>query len=470
MQKHIILIRPSYSKEIYKVYGKLPRNREVRPPLGLLYIAGALEQAGHTVRILDAEPPLLTTEQVLEHLQRMNTEHPIDHVGITATTPEFFELMAIARGIKARLPHIKIIAGGAHVSALPEESLKLCPEIDYLICNEGEELIVDAVERSPSHRVLRGPLLTDLDRVKPARHLLDYDQYKFPVPGRGMLKMDVIESSRGCPGGCRFCAKRKVPYRCRDPLKVVDEIESSYKNYGTEFFLFFDDTFTVSKKFVLSVCDEIISRGLNKKITFYVNTRANTIDREMLLWMKQAGMTEISMGVETGHEQFLKDCEKGTTQEQYRTVYRWMRELGLQTRGSFIVGFPWETRETVRETIDFARSLDLMRASCNIMTPYPGTEIFKQALRKDGIEFVTDLDWGRFKRWAGSCIRTPSLSASEIEESQRLFLTLFYTQPKVLLYHFLQVLRGNFALYYYRPVLFAIKNRIAMIFRRGHHA
>ncbi len=419
--------------------------------------------------IIDAEPELLNVDAVVERVGKLNAQNAIDFVGITATTPEFFELSAIVRAVKARWPHIKIIAGGAHVSVRPQESLKACPDIDYVVCDEGEEAVVNIVEQLPNERIQRGPVLEDLDRVLPARHLVDYRQYRFPVPGRGMVRMDAIESSRGCPGGCTFCVKRRTPHRLRDPIKVVDEIESSHETYQTRFFLFFDDTFTVNRKFALTVCDEIIRRGLHQQITFYVNTRANTIDRDMLVRMKRAGMTEISMGVETGHDEFLRDCEKGTTKEQYQRVYRWMRELGLQTGGSFIVGFPGETFETVQETIEFACSLDLVRASCNIMTPYPGTEVFEQALRRQGIEFVTNPDdWSCFKRWAGSCVRTPGLSAQDLEDSQRRFLTAFYSQPKVIGYHLRQLFKGNFSLYYYRPVLFAIKNRLKNLFRRTH--
>lgn len=466
MQKYVVLIRPSYSREIYKVYGQLPKDREVRPPLGLMYIAGALEQAGHRVAIIDAEPELLTIDEVVQRVCDLNAREKIDFFGITATTPEFSELSVIAHAVKAQLPHVKIIAGGAHVSALPQESLGVCQDIDYVVCGEGEEAVVKIVEQLPQERIHGGSILEDLDRVLPARHLVDYKHYRFPVPGRGMVRMDAIESSRGCPGGCTFCVKRRTPHRLRNPIKVVDEIEKSQSTYQTRFFLFFDDTFTVNKKFALTVCDEIIRRGLHKRIMFYVNTRANTIDLEMLVRMKQAGMTEISLGVETGHDEFLRDCEKGTTKEQYQQVYRWMRELGLQTRGSFIVGFPGETFKTVQETIEFACSLDLVRASCNIMTPYPGTEVFEQALRRQGIEFVNDPDWSCFKRWAGSCVRTPGLSAQDLEDSQRRFLSVFYSQPKVIRYHLRQIFKGNCSLYYYRPVLFAIKNRLKDLFRR----
>lgn len=223
--------------------------------------------------------------------------------------------------------------------------------------------------------------------------------------------------------------------------------------------MFFDDTFTLKKKHAHDICDEIIKRGLNEKIVFYANTRANTTDYELLKKMKKAGISEISTGVETGNPEILKAIKKGTTHDQYRKVYRWMRELGIQTRASFIVGFPNETHATVRDTINFAKEIDLVRASCNILTPYPGTKIYEQAVQGDGLHLLCNT-WKEFKRWGTAVVRTDELTKENLEYYQKRFLTEFYTQPKVLSYHIIQLLTGNFSIYYYRPVIFAIKNRI----------
>ena len=138
-----------------------------------------------------------------------------------------------------------------------------------------------------------------------------------------------------------------------------------------------------------------------------------------------------------------------------------MRNMGYQTRGSFIIGFPYETHKTIRETINFSKELNLMRATCNIMTPYPGTIIYHDALLKKGIHFLEEeRDWAAFKRWGNSTIRTDELGKEDLEYYQKLFLTEFYTQPKVLWYHALQLLKGNFSYYFYRPLVFAIKNRV----------
>lgn len=230
--------------------------------------------------------------------------------------------------------------------------------------------------------------------------------------------------------------------------------------------MFFDDTLTVNRDHVFQLCDEIIRRGLNKKMVFYANARANTTTPEMLDRLIEAGVTEMSMGVETGNDAMMKSIRKGCKTEQYEKAYKWMFERGLQTRASFLVGLPHETHESVRETIDFAKKLDLMRCSVNILTPYPGTHTYKQALANDGIHLLCR-DWREFKRWGTAVIMTDDLTGEDLRWYQRRFLTEFYTQPKVLWYHLIQMMKGNFSLYFYRPLLFAVKNRILNFLTRS---
>jgi radical SAM superfamily enzyme YgiQ (UPF0313 family) len=376
-------------------------------------------------------------------------------------------MCAIAKRIKFFAPLVKIIAGGSHVSHATTEALEN-KELDYIVVGEGEKAAVHVVDNVPEFRVIQFPLMTNLDEnVLPARHLIDYSKYSYPIPGKGLVRMDAIESSRGCPFGCNFCTKRRTKYRLRTPELVVDEIEESHLRNGVKFFMFFDDTFTIKKSYVKEVCEEIVSRGLHKRVDLYVNTQASTTTREMLEQMRAANVSEISMGVETGSEKILKESGKGTKKHQYVKIYNWMRELGYQTRGSFIVGFPNETHETVMETINFARELNLMRATCNIMTPYPGTRVYHLALQEKGIRFIDkERDWSTFKRWGSSTIETDELTKKDLEYYQKLFLTLFYSQRKVIWYHVKQLFRGNFSHYYYRPVLYAIKNRVRLLLGR----
>ncbi len=453
--RRVVLVRMPYQM-VYRVYGNLPKDREVRPPLGLLYVAGSLEEAGHTVHIIDAEPEMLHPDEIFKRTMALNP----DFVGFTATTPEIHGVEMLCHMIKKANPAIVTIVGGSHISAIPRETLQDCPEIDYAVVGEGELSAVHIVNNLPNERIIRSKDIHCTDDVPlPARHLLNYEWYKYPWPGKGLVQMDVLESIRGCPFMCTFCSVRGVKPRSRDVVKVVDEIEASYHKNGTKLFMFFDDTLTVNKQHVFNLCDELIKRGLNKKIVFYANTRANTTTPEMLDKLIEAGVTEMSMGVETGSDVMMKAIRKGCTTQQYKQVYEWMYDKGLQTRASFIVGLPYETHETVRDSINFAKTIDLMRCAVNILTPYPGTQTYKQAMAHDGVHLVCS-DWKDFKRWGKSVIRTDDLTPEDLEWYQKRFLAEFYTQPKVLWYHFKQILSGNLSFYFYRPVWFGIKNRI----------
>lgn len=467
-KRHITLVRLPYAN-IYSVYGKLPKNREVRPPLGLLYVAAALEEAGHSVNIIDCETKLYPPEVTLQLI----LDSKPDIVGFTATTPEIDGVESIAKSLKEKNKHIKIMVGGSHVSALPRETLADCPSLDYIVVGEGELSAVHIANDLPKEQIIRTKNEKSVDSFPlPARHLLNYEHYKYAWPGKGMVKMDVLESIRGCPFMCTFCSVRGVKPRLRDISRVVDEIEYSYKTYGTQLFMFFDDTLTVNRFHIFELCDEIIRRGLNNDIVFYGNTRANTTSAEMLDKMIEAGFTEMSMGVETGSAAIMKSIKKGTRIEQYEQVYKLMHERGLQTRASFIVGHAYETHEThethetVLESIQFAKKINLMRCAVNILTPYPDTHSYDQAIAGDGL-YLLCKDWREFKRWGTAVIRTDDLSAEDLQWYQRRFLTEFYTQPKVLWYHFKQLISGNASYYFFRPLFFAIKNRITDFFTRS---
>lgn len=457
--KQIVLVRPSYSLDIYRVYGKLPRRRELRPPLGLMYIAAFLERNGFSVSILDAEKDLLDNREILKRILAISP----GYVGITSTTPEFPKVKELFDSIKAADPGIITVGGGPHFSAIPRSDKGEYDKIDHIVVGEGEKALLKIVTGAAKEKVIEVANDEPLDDLPlPARHLVNYEDYQFPVPGKGMVRMDTVVTSRGCPFSCLFCFNRNTKIRFRDIKKCVDEIVLSHEKYKTEFFMFLDDTLTVSKERTLELCEEIIKRGLNRKLAFYANVRADKADFDTLKKLKEAGIVEISMGVESGNQQILDMVSKGIGLGQYTQVYSWLRKLGFETRGSFILGHPYETHRTIRDTIDFAKKLKLVRVSCCIMTPYPGTEVYKMALNGKGVRLVSS-NWGDFTRYGRSVIRTDELTKEDLERYQKLFLMEFYTQPKVILYHVLQLFRGNLSLYYYRPVIFAIWRRVRSI-------
>jgi len=417
------------------------------------------ETAKDGILILDAETGLLDNKEILNKIKEVSPRY----IGITSTTPEFPRVKELFDAIKKVHPGVVTVAGGPHFSAVPECRNGEYNAIDYIVVGEGEKALLKIVSGGAKEKIVEVVNEDPLDDLPlPARHLVSYSAYQFPIPGRGLGTMDTILTSRGCPFSCLFCFNRNTKVRYRNTKKCVDEILLSHEKYRTKFFMFLDDTLTVSKERIAGLCEEIMKRNLHKKVLFYANARADRVDFETLKMMKQAGVVEISMGIESGSQQILNMENKGTKLEQYEKVYSWMRKLGFETRGSFILGHPYETRQTVRDTINFAKKLKLVRVSCCIMTPYPGTEVYNMALRNQGIRLVSR-NWGDFTRYGRSVVRTDELKKEDLENYQKMFLTEFYTQPKVIFHHLLQLLRGNFSLYYYRPILFAIWRKVRFV-------
>jgi len=416
-----------------------------------LSLAGSLEKEGYDVSIIDGEVHLLTADQIT----KQTLEYQPSFVGITSTTPEYHVALKVAQDVKKHDKNITVVMGGAHVSALPEESLKEANgSIDHVVVGEGEYAIVDVVKRQTNEKILRYPEIKDLNTLPtPAKHLLDYSYYRYAHPQKGLIKTDAIETSRGCPFQCTFCFKlHGSKVRFKDPMRVVDEIEKSHTQLGTQMFIFFDDTFTLKRERAVKICNEILRRDL--KLSFFCFTRADTLDRELILLMKKTGFDKVTLGIESGNQEILKRIKKGTKLEDYEEKYNLMYEAGIETRGSFIVGNPGETRETVEDSIRFAKKLPLFRAGVNILTPYPGTSLYRDALEgKNGLKLVCK-DWRDFTRWGTSVVETPDLTKDDLERYQKRFLREFYSSRKVILYHLKEFLfKANHSFYYYRPVL-----------------
>lgn len=464
----IMLVRPAYSP-LYQLITSKTKYKEVVPPLGLLYIAAALEQDGHQVEIVDGEVDDLTSSEIL---QRIELSKP-QVVGVSATTVDFDYASLILREAKERF-NLTTILGGAHPTVLPTEVLSENPHIDYLVRGEGEitacELLKE-LEGGANFSQISGlsyrqggevinnpdrPFMPDLNKnVLPARHLVNQSKYILPVPGKGMRRMTSIQTMRGCPFACIYCYRMFGKHvRFRDPVLVVDEIEDCINNYGIECVVFVDDTFALKPERVIELCEQIIKRKL--KFSWYCFSRADTIKEELLGIMKDAGCKEISIGVESGNQEILDIASKNIKLEQYIKAYELLGKFGFERRGSFILGLPYENSKTLRDTVDFAKRLSLDRAFFNICTPYPATQLFQMAQRMEGLRLTTN-SWKEFKRWGNAVIELEDVSRDELIEWQKNAMMEFYVRPRIISYHIKQFIRGNHTRFYYRPLLFGLK-------------
>jgi anaerobic magnesium-protoporphyrin IX monomethyl ester cyclase len=381
------LVRPAYSSAIYgKIFGEEDNaRREIRPPLGLMALAGYLRHHDKECVVLDGEPELWSVDETCSRVLATNPTH----VGVTSTTPEWPYALQIVRRLKKVRPETKIILGGPHVTNLPHQSLREADHaVDWVVLYEGEAALLAIVEgraesvawaASDDPRLLLAPTRLsgeELSSFVPSREVVDMSKYKYVDTDVGLVANDAVESARGCPFGCAFCTSRRTKLAIRSVASVIDEIVTSARNYNTKLFMFFDDTFTINRARTIEIFSEILAKKrqgiIGKEVKFYGFTRANTIDFELMKLLKEAGADKVTIGVETGDENILLQMEKGTKLTDYVQAYRILDELRITKRASFIVGHPFETENTVRKSIDFALSLNLDEVGVNIMTPFPG--------------------------------------------------------------------------------------------------
>lgn len=464
----VLLTRPAYSP-LYQLIKDRTKYKEVSPPIGLAYVAAALEIDGHQVEIIDGEANDLTPDEVLRKIEAAKP----DVVGAGATTVDFEYANQILKEAKELLK-VTTILGGPHATVLPEQVLQDNPHIDYLVRGEGEittRHLLKQLERKGSLSEVEGlsyreearvihnadrPFIRNLDEnCLPARHLLDQSKYLLPLPGKGMRRMTAIQAMRGCPFKCIYCYRmfgRAV--RFRDPVLVVDEIEDCINRYSIEYVTFVDDTFMINAERVIKLCEEMHKRKLDLSWRCY--TRADTIREDLLRIMKDAGCKQISIGVESGNQEILNIAGKGVKLEQYVKAYELLGKVGFEKRGSFILGLPYENERTLRDTISFAKKLKLDRAFFNICTPYPGTELFQMAERGEGLRLTTN-SWKEFMRWGNAVIELEDIPRDELIKWQKIAMMKFYARPRIIFHHLKLFLSGDHKKFYYRPLLFGLK-------------
>jgi len=216
--------------------------------------------------------------------------------------------------------------------------------------------------------------------------------------------------------------------------RVVDEIRVIVEENGIDHLIVMDDTLTVNKKRMMALCQAIIDSGL--KFTWEGWTHAATVDEEVLQTMKNAGLIRLSFGIESGDPEILKSIKKGATLEQIKNAYKIARKVGLETRGSAIIGHPFETRKTAWKTIKFIRSVkECQQIYLNVACPYPGTELYDAAQSGYGGMRVLTKDYSQYKRYGDPVIEVNDLSSKDLKRLQTLGLFLFYMTPKRIWYN-----------------------------------
>jgi radical SAM superfamily enzyme YgiQ (UPF0313 family) len=368
---------------------ELARRNSASQPLGLLSVAAVLKVHGWEVRVLDM---LLGVSR--EALRREIADWRPNLMGISTSTEDFAGALAAAREARQVDPRLPVVVGGPHVSFEPEEALR-SGWVDYVVMREGEATIVELVIAMegllPLSRV-RGLAYLDGNRlvVNPPRPLLEgLDQLPLSpfrlASDRGYLASTTIVSSRGCPGGCIFCASGALSgrrYRTRSAESLFGEVYYRCHTSGDNYFVLFDDTFTSDLDRVHRLCDLILQCG--RKLRWRCNSRVDRVDSALLRHLAEAGCVAIHFGIESGDQKILDSISKGITLEEIERTVAETAACGMTPMCSFMMGHPADTEESVRKTLDLARRFKEQYravAAVSCLVPYPGTAVWRNAER-----------------------------------------------------------------------------------------
>ncbi len=420
----------------------------VSPPLGLAYIAAVLEREKIGVGIMDCEAESVSIEGFIRAIKK----HKPKIVGITGTTPSFVHGVEAGKAVKEADSSIKVILGGSHASAMPKDVLERHECFDYAIAGEGEHAFLElsrhilrggrfppmsGIYRRSGRKVLgKGltPIIENLDDLPfPARHLLPNSLYRPPADlaiclgGKApMFPYTTLITTRGCPFSCVFCSQpvfgRK--FRARSAKSVVDELEHLNRDYGVRFVNIYDDTFTVDRKRVIDICDEIKKRKLD--ITFYCRSRVDTIDEELLRHLKSAGCEIISYGVEAGTDEIMRKIKKNVTVKRVKRIFKATHRLGIATKGYFMIGNPGERPEDVIKTLKLSKEIGPMFAFFSVACILPASELYDMALEKGIIK--GRYDWTQYPP-----IYEEGFTKGQMQAFQNYAYRSFYLRPKQIL-------------------------------------
>jgi len=386
----------------------LSRTHYVVPPIGLGYLAAALQKQGfNDILILDCLKEKLDNKGLAKRLWQLKPAV----VGFQVYSYDFNFVFNGIAAVKELLPDAVVIIGGPHVSATNTASLEEIPGADFAFVGEGEvglpllmkRLLRD--EKIPSreipglvfregNRVRMNPraVVTDLDDLGfPAWGLMNPAEYPDSPQGGFYKKFPIapISTTRGCPYLCTFCGSavnmgKKL--RFRSIPMVLEEMRMLYSQYGVGEFHIIDDMFNFHKQRVRDFCKGIQEHNLDINYTFPNGLRLNHLDMEMLQMMKETGAYAFNVGIESGSQRILNVMKKNLTLEFIEEKVNLIVEAGLEPCGFFIIGFPGETVEDIKATIAFAKKLKLKRAHFSNFLPLPGTEATRKLIESKEIE------------------------------------------------------------------------------------
>ena len=425
------------------------------PAIGVMSLASILEKAGHHVTIIDQDADEIDNYGVTNEY----IDGGYNILGITSTTPTYPDSLALAKVAKDNIPDVVTLLGGIHATNDSQACAKE-PLLDFVVIGEAECTAVELVD------AIMNPDMTDYSNIQglayedqngevvftkareltpdlddyppPAYHLVrNLKRYK-PADATTDRAMPLMVS-RGCPGLCTYCQTKDIfgtRTRFRSPDKVLEDVRLLVNEYGLKEIHFLDDVITANKRF----CREFFSKLIEEPYKLFLQVanglRADMVNEETLTLLRDAGLSNVGFGIETGSERVAEIIKKGISKDRVRKSVKLAKDLGLDTWGFFIIGLPGDDEVSVQETIDFAIELDLKFAKFLILKPFPGSEVYYQ-LNAKGL--IDSREYSEYGVYTAPVHHLDTLSQERILELQRLAFRKFYFRPKKIFEHIIAI-------------------------------
>ncbi len=435
----IIIINPPFVDKKSTHYQLFEKNKYPNPALTIF--AGMFHNLNIPYLCIDAKLEALTFQNVLSRInERLNGKQPTI-IGVTNSNTTLIDYdLDFIHQLRKYYPDVPFVMGGPHVSALPEETLKRCKELDIICKFEGTETLIELYDYYISKRKIQN--LTDIKGIAFNDHrngiiINNPDRPRGKISPFALIrprwedfpKADTyyIFTAIGCPYQCSYCFNMTQRRFGTKPVDVViDELYYLINHNGMKYFTFADATFGANKKHTKNLLQRMIDEGITQKINWGCWTRVDVIDEELVSLMKRAGCTNIAIGLESGSDKILERAHKKTNIDQIYRVVKIIKDYDILCRCFIIFGHIGETIEDAEKTIDLTVKLNPDEICVGVMTPWPGTEVHKLALRKEeGFELITN-DYRMYDKYFGKAMVNRNISLKELESLRnKLYLRLY---------------------------------------------
>lgn len=460
---HVIVINPPFKAE----YGKFSRESRspaitksgaLYYPLWLIYAAACTKKYGHRVDFVDAPAKPLNEMETLEFIDKVTDANENVLFVLGTSTPSIKNDVAFGAKLKDVYKNSFILLVGTHPTATAEETLGYSEKIDAVAIGEYDYIVkelADVLDLGKELKEVRGlcfrngsgfvrtepmPPIENMDDIPfAAQFIKEYLNEKDYFFAAATYPSIQIFTGRGCPCRCNFCVYPQTmhghKYRARSPENVVAEFEYIAENFpNVKEVVIEDDTFTIGKERLSTICNLLIQKKLNKRLRWLCNARVNTLDLEMMKLMKKAGCRLIIPGIESGNQQILDNIKKGTKVEQYLPYVKNAKKAGLLIHACYMVGNQGETKETMQDTLNLALKLNTDTAQFFPLIPYPGTEAYDYNKR---MGYLTVGDYEHYCGEDGThntVLSLPDLSAQEMVDFCNYARKKYYLRPRYMLH------------------------------------